>query len=61
MKRAMVAALPSQQMPTGSRWEYELFEGGDGKDFCRSVLERGTILSEIWQQVRDGQLASLGT
>ena len=45
----------------GSRWEYELFEGGDGKDFCRSVLERGTILSEIWQQVRDGQLASLGT
>ena len=19
----------------GSRWEYELFEGGDGKEFCR--------------------------
>lgn len=35
----------------GSRWEYELFEGGDGKDFCRSVLERGTILTELWQPV----------
>jgi len=44
-----------------SSWEYELFEGGDGKDFCRSVLERGTILSEIWQQVGEGQLASLET
>jgi len=24
-------------------------------------LERGTILSEIWQQVGDGQLASMET
>ena len=24
----------------GSRWEYELFEGGDGKEFCSSVLAR---------------------
>ena len=61
MKRAMVAALPSQQMPTGSRWEYELFEGGDGKEFCRSILERGTILTELWQPVGDGVLASLET
>ena len=37
----------------GSRWEYELFEGGDGKDFCSGILERGTILSELWQQVGD--------
>ena len=35
----------------GSHWEYELFEGGDGKDFCRSVVERGTIVTELWQQV----------
>ena len=45
----------------GSRWEYELFEGGDGKEFCSGILERGTILSEIWQQVGDGQLASMET
>ena len=37
----------------GSRWEYELFEGGDGKEFCSGVLERGTILSELWQPVGD--------
>ena len=37
----------------GSRWEYELFEGGDGKDFCSGVLERGTILTELWQPVCD--------
>ena len=37
----------------GSRWEYELFEGGDGSEFCRGVLERGTILSELWQPVGD--------
>ena len=37
----------------GSRWEYELFEGGDGKDFCSGVLERGTILTELWQPVGD--------
>ena len=37
----------------GSRWEYELFEGGDGSEFCRGVLERGTILSELWQPVSD--------
>jgi hypothetical protein len=37
----------------GSHWEYELFEGGDGKEFCSSVLERGTILSELWQPVGD--------
>jgi len=37
----------------GSHWEYELFEGGDGKAFCSSVLERGTILSELWQPVSD--------
>ena len=37
----------------GSRWEYELFEGGDGKEFCSTVLERGTILTELWQQVGD--------
>ena len=37
----------------GSRWEYELFEGGDGKDFCSGILERGTILSELWQPVGD--------
>ena len=37
----------------GSRWEYELFEGGDGKEFCSCVLERGTILSELWQPVGD--------
>jgi len=43
----------------GSGWEYELFEGGDGGDFCRSVLERGSILSELWQQVGDGLSASL--
>jgi len=35
----------------GSRWEYGLFEGGDGREFCSGVLERGTILSELWQQV----------
>jgi len=35
----------------GSRWEYELFEGGDGREFCSGVLERGAILSELWQQV----------
>ena len=46
----------------GSRWEYELFEGGDGREFCSGVLERGTILSEIWQQVggtAEALLASL--
>ena len=37
----------------GSHWEYELFEGGDGSEFCRSILERGTIMTEIWQQVGD--------
>ena len=37
----------------GSRWEYEVFEGGDGSEFCTSVLERGAILTEIWQQVGD--------
>ena len=37
----------------GSRWEYELFEGGDGSEFCRGVLERGTILSELWQPAGD--------
>ena len=37
----------------GSRWGYELFEGGDGKEFCSSVLERGTILTELWQPVGD--------
>jgi hypothetical protein len=37
----------------GSSWEYELFEGGDGKDFCSGVLERGTILTELWQPVSD--------
>jgi len=45
----------------GSRWKYELFEGGDGKDFCSGILERGTILSELWQPVGDRQLASLET
>src|SRR4051794_32319463 len=35
----------------GSCWEYELFEGGDGREFCSGVLERGAILSELWQQV----------
>ena len=35
----------------GSSWEYELFEGGDGGEFCRSILERGRIVSELWQQV----------
>ena len=25
----------------GSRWKYELFEGGDGKEFCSGILERG--------------------
>lgn len=45
----------------GSRWEYELFEGGDGSEFCRSVSERGTILSELWQRVGEGLLASLET
>ena len=45
----------------GSRWEYELFEGGDGKEFCRSILERGTVLTELWQPVGDGVLASLET
>ena len=44
----------------GSRWKYELFEGGDGKEFCSGILERGA-LSELWQQVGDGQLASLET
>ena len=33
----------------GSRLEYELFEGGDGKEFCRSILERGNILTDLWQ------------
>ncbi len=33
----------------GSFWEYELFEGGDGKEFCRSILERGNILTDLWQ------------
>jgi hypothetical protein len=28
-----------------------LFEGGDGKDFCSGILERGTILTELWQPV----------
>ena len=37
----------------GSRWEYELFEGGDGKEFCGSILERGTILTELWQPAGD--------
>ena len=37
----------------GSRWEYELFEGGDGKEFCRSILVRGTILTELWQPYGD--------
>ena len=37
----------------GSRWEYELFEGGDGKEFCNGVLERGTIMTELWQPVSD--------
>ena len=37
----------------GSHWEYELFEGGDGSEFCRSILERGSIVSELWQQVGD--------
>ena len=37
----------------GSRWEYELFEGGDGKEFCQSILERGTILTELWQPAGD--------
>jgi hypothetical protein len=31
----------------GSRWEYELFEGGDGKEFCSGVVERGTILTSF--------------
>ena len=43
----------------GSLWEYELFEGGDGNEFCSGILERGTILSELWQPVGDGLLASL--
>ena len=37
----------------GSSWEYELFEGGDGSEFCSSVLERGTLLTELWQPVGD--------
>ena len=37
----------------GSSWEYELFEGGDGSEFCSGILERGTIMTEIWQQVGD--------
>jgi len=37
----------------GSCWEYELFEGGDGKEFCRSILERGTILTDLWQPYGD--------
>jgi hypothetical protein len=57
-KRGFAVATASN----GSRWEYELFEGGDGSEFCRSVLQRGTILSELWQPVGDpasGRLASL--
>ena len=38
-----------------------MFEGGDGKEFCRSILERGTVLTELWQPVGDGVLASLET
>ena len=37
----------------GSLWEYEVFEGGNGSEFCSAVLERGAILSEIWQPVGD--------
>ena len=37
----------------GSRWEYELFEGGDGRDFCRGIVDRGAILTELWQPVSD--------
>jgi len=37
----------------GSSWEYELFEGGDGTEFCRDVVERGTIRTELWRQVGD--------
>jgi hypothetical protein len=46
-KRSFAVATASN----GSRWEYELFEGGDGSEFCSGVLERGTILTELWQQV----------
>ena len=37
----------------GSRWEYELFEGGDGREFCSGIVDRGAILTELWQPVSD--------
>ena len=37
----------------GSHWEYEVFEGGDGSEFCSGILERGTILTELWQPYGD--------
>ena len=37
----------------GSLWEYEVFAGGDGSEFCSAVLERGAILTELWRQVGD--------
>jgi len=43
----------------GSHWQYEIFEGGDGKEFCQSILDRGTIWSELWQQVSERQSVSL--
>ena len=32
-------------------WEYELFGADDGEEFCREILKRGTIRSELWRRV----------
>jgi hypothetical protein len=40
----------------GSLWEYELLAAADG-EFCREILKRGTIRSELWRQVVDAGAA----
>jgi hypothetical protein len=34
-----------------SLWEYELFEAAFGDLFCREIVRRGSIRSELWQQI----------
>jgi hypothetical protein len=34
-----------------SLWEYELFEAGYGDQFCREIVKRGAIRTELWRQI----------
>jgi hypothetical protein len=36
-----------------SLWEYELFEATYGDLFCREIVRRGSIRSELWRKISE--------